>query len=140
MKSAICWIIGFGGALVTALWGGWTEGLMTLVILMGIDYCCGLIVAGVFHKSKKSDNGALSSIAGWKGIMRKFVTLLIVSVAYRIDVVVNTNYLRDAVTIAFSVNECISIIENAGLMGIPIPQKLRDAIEVLKDKQGLKSE
>lgn len=52
-------IIGFIGAFFTALFGGWTTGMITLLIFMGIDYLSGLVVAGVFQKSNKSENGAL---------------------------------------------------------------------------------
>ena len=94
----------------------------------------GLIVAGVFHTSEKTPNGALESTAGWKGLCRKGVTLLVVLVACRLDLVMGSNFIRDAVVIAFIANETISIIENAGLMGIPIPAVITKAIEVLKSK------
>ena len=105
---------------------------MTLVIFMGVDYLTGLIVAGLFHTSQKTENGRLESRAGWKGLCRKGVTLLIVLVACRLDLVIGSNFIRDAVVIAFIANETISIIENAGLMGVPIPAAIIDAIEVLK--------
>lgn len=101
---------------------------------MAIDYITGLIVAGVFNKSKKTDNGALESRAGWKGICRKGMTLLIVLIAHRLDLVMGSNFIRDVVVIAYIANEAISIIENAGLMGIPIPAIIVRAIEVLKNK------
>lgn len=101
---------------------------------MGVDYITGLILAGVFKKSPKTPNGALESRAGWKGLARKGITLLIVLVAYRLDQIINTSYIRDAVIIAFIANESISIIENAALMGIPIPKTITKAIELLKDK------
>ena len=101
---------------------------------MCIDYLMGLIVAGVFHQSKKSVNGALESRAGWKGLCRKGVTLLIVLVAVQLDKVLGSDFIRDAVIIGFVANEAISIIENAGLMGVPIPAVISNAIEVLKKK------
>ena len=101
---------------------------------MAIDYITGLIVAGVFHNSEKTANGALESRAGWKGLCRKGVTLLVVLVACRLDLVMGSNFIRDAVIIAFVANETISIIENAGLMGIPIPAAIMRAIEILKNK------
>ena len=107
---------------------------MTLMIFMGIDYVTGLIVAGVFHNSEKTTNGALESRVGWKGLCRKGVTLLIVLVGCRLDVVMGSNFIRDAVVIAFIANETISIIENAGLMGIPIPAAIMRAIDILKNK------
>ena len=120
------------GAMVASLFGGWTCAMTTLVIFMLIDYVSGLIVAGVFHASPKSSGGALSSAAGFKGICRKFVILLIVVVACRVDMLLNTNIIRDATCIGFCANELLSITENAGLMGIPLPRKLVDAIEVLR--------
>ena len=120
------------GAAITSLFGGWNGAMTTLVILMFIDYVTGIIVAGVFHASPKSSGGALSSAVGFKGICRKFVILLIVVVACRVDLLLDTNIIRDATCIGFCVNELVSITENAGLMGIPLPRKLVEAIEVLR--------
>ena len=120
------------GAAVASLFGGWTGAMPTLVILMLIDYVTGLIVAGVFHASPKSSRGALSRAVGFKGMCRQFVILLIVVVACRVDLLLNTNIIRDATCIGFCANELLSITENAGLMGIPLPRKLVDAIEVLR--------
>ena len=127
-------MIGVVGGFIASLFGGWDAALMTLVIFMGIDYVTGLIVAGVFHNSEKTANGALESRAGWKGLCRKGVTLLVVLVACRLDLVMGSNFIRDAVVIAFIANETISIIENAGLMGIPIPSAIMKAIDILKNK------
>ena len=120
------------GAAIASLFGGWTGAMTTLVILMFIDYITGIIVAGVFHASPKSSGGALSSAVGFKGICRKFVILLIVVVACRVDLLLDTNIIRDATCIGFCANELVSITENAGLMGIPLPRKLVEAIEVLR--------
>ena len=120
------------GAAIASLLGGWTGAMRTLVILMLIDYVTGIIVAGVFHASPKSSGGALSSAVGFKGICRKFVILLIVVVACRVDLLMDTNIIRDATCIGFCANELVSITENAGLMGIPLPRKLVEAIEVLR--------
>lgn len=120
--------------MIASLFGGWDAALVTLVIFMAIDYVTGLLVAGVFHNSGKTENGALESRAGWKGLCRKCITLLMVLVATRLDLVTGTNFIRDAVVIAFIANETISIVENAGLMGINIPPAITSAIEVLKKK------
>lgn len=140
MKQILCTTIGAVGSAITALFGGWDTGLQTLVIFMAIDYITGLIVAGFFHKSNKTETGALESLAGWKGLCRKGVTLLIVSVACRIDLLIGVTYVRDAVIIAFSANELISIVENAGLMGIPMPAVIRNAIDILQKKGSGKDE
>ena len=134
MKEGFCTIIGIVGGAIASLFGGWDAALVTLVIFMGIDYITGLIVAGVFHNSRKTESGSLESRAGFKGLCRKGVTLLIVLVACRLDLLINTTFIRDATVIAFVTNESISIIENAGLMGIPIPEILVKAIDVLKRK------
>lgn len=127
-------VIGIIGGAISAAFGGWSAALTTLIIFMAVDYITGLIVAGVFHNSGKSDSGALESRAGWKGLCRKGVTLLIVLVAAQLDRVIGTTFVRDAVIIAFIANETISIVENAGLMGVPIPSAITKAIEVLKNK------
>lgn len=134
MKLKLLTFIGLIGSWIASLFGGWDAALVTLIIFMGIDYVTGLIVAGVFHTSEKTENGALESRAGWKGLCRKGVTLLVVLVACRLDLVMGSNFIRDAVVIAFIANETISIIENAGLMGVPIPAVIVKAIEVLKKK------
>ena len=127
-------IIGAIGGFFTTLFGGWTAGMTTLVLFMGIDYVSGLVVAGVFQKSTKSESGALESRAGWKGLARKGMTLLFVLIAYRLDLLLCTNYIRDAVVIGFCANELVSIVENAGLMGLPLPSPIIRALEVLRNK------
>lgn len=133
-KLSFLSIMGVIGAFISTLFGGWDAALTTLVIFMAIDYVAGLVVAGVFHKSGKSTNGALDSHAGWKGICKKGMALLIVLIAVRLDLTIGTQYIKDAVVIAFIANEVISIIENAGLMGVPIPAVIVKAIDLLKSK------
>ena len=134
MKDGICTIVGVVGSAIASLFGGWDASLVTLIIFMAIDYVTGLLVAGVFHKSQKTENGSLESRAGWKGLCRKCITLLMVLVATRLDIVTGTSFIRDAVVIAFIANETISLVENAGLMGVPIPEVITSAIEVLKKR------
>lgn len=126
--------VGAVGAGISTAFGGWTSAMTTLLIFMSIDYLTGLMVAGVFKRSQKTKNGALESRAGFKGLCRKGVMLLIVLVACRLDIELHTTYIRDAVCIAFIVNETLSITENALLMGIPFPKALKNAIELLKAK------
>ena len=132
MKNIVCGAFGTVGATIAWLFGGWSMALTTLLIFMGIDYITGVIVAGVFHRSGKSKSGSLSSIAGIKGLAKKGMILLFVLVAYRLDLQLSTTYIKDAVCIAFIANELLSIIENAGLMGVPIPAMIVKAVEVLK--------
>lgn len=134
LKTMICTGIGVVGSTVAAAFGGWDAAMITLVSMMVIDYLTGVLVAGVFHNSPKTENGALESKAGWKGLCRKGMTLLIVLVAARLDIILGTGFIRDAVIIGYIANETISIIENAGLMGVPIPEAIKKAIEVLQQK------
>lgn len=101
---------------------------------MIIDYISGIIVAGVFKNSTKTSTGALESKAGWKGLCRKGMTLLFVLVAHRLDLAIGCSYIRDAVVIGFMANELISIVENSGLMGLPLPAVITKAIDILKQK------
>ena len=134
MKNVICAIFGIIGGFIANAFGGWSAALTTLLILMGVDYLSGLILAGVFHASPKSEDGTLESYAGWKGLVRKGMTLLIVLIGARLDMLLGVSYIRDAMVIAFCVNELLSIIENMGLMGVPMPEILTNAIEMLKSK------
>lgn len=136
IKNMILTILGVIGSVIAHYLGGWDTALQTLVLFMVLDYITGLIVAGVFHSSEKSQSGALESRAGFKGLIKKGMILLIVLVAARLDVVMNTDVVRNAVIIAFMANESISIIENVGIMGVPIPKALRNAIEVLQNQNG----
>ena len=134
MKNVICTSIGIAGSFIASLFGGWTASLTTLLIFMLIDYVSGLIVAGVFHNSPKTETGTLESRAGFKGLIRKGMILLLVLVGHRLDLAIGASYIRDAVCIAFMVNELISIVENAGLMGLPVPAIITNAIDILKKK------
>lgn len=138
MDNIRLWItgaVGAVGAAISTAFGGWTSAMTTLLIFMSIDYLTGIMVAGIFKRSQKTENGALESRAGFKGLCRKGVMLLIVLVACRLDIELHTTYIRDAVCIAFIANETISIIENAGLMRIPIPAPITRSIELLRNKE-----
>lgn len=134
MKETIATVTGFTAGLLSWLVGGFDTPVLALIICMAVDYVTGLIVAGVFHNSPKTTGGGLDSQVGWKGLARKFVTLLIVVIANLMDVMLGLAYIRDAVIIGFCANECISVLENAGHMGLPIPKVLIRAIEELSPK------
>ena len=134
VKTTVLTIAGVVGSFIASLFGGWTSDMQTLLILMGIDIVMGLLIAGFWKKSEKSTTGTINSLSMAKGLVRKGVYLLIILVAYRLDLSLNVEYIRTAVIIAFIVNEVISIIENAGIMGVPIPGVITRAIEVLRNK------
>ena len=126
------------GAWISELFGGWDTAIVTLMLFMALDYISGLIVAGVFHASDKTQSGKLDSTACWRGLLKKGMTLVVVLVAVRLDIVLGTSFVREAVVIAYIVNETISIIENAGRMGLPIPDTIMKAIEQLQGKTAQK--
>lgn len=134
MKNILCTLTGIVGSIISTLFGGWDTGIATLILFMAIDFISGIIVAAIFHNSKKTETGALESKAGWKGLCRKSMTLLFVLIAHRLDLAIGTTYIRDTVVIGFMANELISIIENAGLMGIPLPSVLTKGIDLLNQK------
>ena len=126
--------LGVIGSVIAGFFGGWTQACQTLVIFMGIDYISGIAVAGIFKKSSKTKSGALSSKYCWQGLSKKIMTLIFVGIGYQIDLLIGTTYLKDCICIAFIANELISIIENAGLMGVPLPSVITKAIDILKNK------
>ena len=134
MRAALCTTIGVIGSGIAALFGGWDVSLQCLLWFMAIDYISGLIVAGVFKKSNKTDAGGLESRAGFKGLCRKAAVLALVLMAHYLDMVVGTGFARDAVCIGFIVNEGLSILENVGLMGITYPAAIRKALDVLSQR------
>ena len=105
------------------------EGLMVaLIALIILDYISGVIAAAVEKR--------LSSEMGAKGIAKKIFMLLIVALANTVDInVLGDGHVLKTVTVVFYIcNECISLIENAGRIGVPVPKKLLDVLEQLRDK------
>lgn len=136
MKNWIFSAFGVVGGFIASLFGGWTAALTTLVICMAIDYITGLIVGGLFHKSPKTETGTLESRAGWKGLVKKLTSLAFVAIGYRLELMTGQAFVKDAVCVFFVCNEVLSIVENAGLMGVPIPTPIRKAINLLQNKGG----
>lgn len=126
------------GAFVTALFGEWDGALLTLLLFMAADWLTGLIVAGVFHRSPKSRNGALESRIGLKGLCRKGAMLLVVLIAYRLDLMAGLHgVLRTAAIVALVCNEALSVLENVGLMGVEYPAIIDRVIrQLLGEKSG----
>ena len=135
VKTGVLATIGITFGWVCNALGGADGVLMALMILMLIDYSSGMFVALVFKKSPKTSSGAASSNAGFKGICKKIMMLLIVLLAYRMDILLGMDYIRSATIMAFLVNEGVSITENAGLMGVPVPLPLKNAIDLLSAKE-----
>lgn len=135
LKVGIFGVLGVVGSCIAQLFGGWTADLTTLLFCMLVDYVTGIVVAAYFNNSPKTENGALSSKAGFRGLVKKTAILLCVIIAYRLDVTLGISYIKTAAVIAFIANEMVSIIENMGLMGVPIPPAILKAIDVLRNKK-----
>lgn len=136
VKVSVLGIAGVIGSIIANALGGWDMALRVLVSFMAADYITGLIVAGVFKRSQKTESGGLESKTGFTGLCKKGMILGIVFIAAQLDLLSGTEMIRDAVIIGYIVNEAVSIIENAGLMGVPIPPAIVKAVELLKNKEG----
>lgn len=137
--AAVYTAVGTLGSVVVYLLGGWDTAIQTLAILMLIDYITGVMLA-ILNKSKKSPKGGLSSEAGFKGIFKKAGMLLVVIVANRIGVLADSDAIRNVCVIVLVANEGLSIIENLGTMGVPVPKILINFIEALKQSDDKKVE
>lgn len=131
--------IAAGGAFLAEALGGWDTALQTLVVLMAIDYLTGILCAWIWKKSPKTRDGSFESKASLKGLIRKGGILLVVLIATRLDQLMGTDVTRLAVLLFFIANEGFSIIENLGIMGVPMPAAVKNAFTLLRE-QGEQSE
>ena len=134
VKNGVLAALAAVGSWVANALGGWDASMQVLVALMVADYLTGVLVAAVWHKSSKSSSGTLNSVAGFKGILKKCMILLLVWIGVLLDDATGANYIRMAVILFFIGNEGISLLENLGLMGVPFPAFLRRALEALRDQ------
>lgn len=128
--------------LIFAAIGGWLgyflggcDGLLyALLAFVVLDYITGIMCAVVDKK--------LSSAVGFKGICRKVLIFTLVGVGHILDthVIGTGSVLRTAVIFFYLSNEGISLLENAGHLGLPIPQKLKSILEQLHDRSEKKDE
>lgn len=125
----------FISAVLGYLLGGWDFMLQLLVMFIVIDYISGIIVAIVFKKSPKTENGAAETKVGFKGLVRKVCILLLVMMVTRLEATLgDTTFCRNTIIIFFVANEGLSILENFVLMGIKYPKFIKNALEVLLKK------
>ena len=116
--------------------GGWLGGflggcdglLYALVLFVVVDYITGVMCAAADHK--------LSSEVGFKGICRKVLIFLLVGIGHVLDtqIIGTGSVLRTAVIFFYLSNEGVSLLENAGHLGLPIPEKLKVVLEQLHDR------
>ena len=134
LKITVSTAVGAVGATLSTILGGWSSGLTTLGIFMVIDIITGLLVAGVFHKSKKTEGGAIESNTMFKGLCKKIIMIMLIVVAHRLDTELGIAWIRTGTIWAFTANEGISIVENAALAGIKRLEFLSKALEVMNSK------
>ena len=134
VKNGVLAALAAVGSWIANSLGGWDASMQVLVALMVADYLTGVLVAAVWHKSSKSSSGTLNSVAGFKGILKKCMILLLVWIGVLLDQALGSAYARTAVVLFFVGNEGISLLENLGLMGVPFPAFLRRALEALRDQ------
>ena len=125
MKFLAAWLVVLGGFLF-----GKFDGLMwALVTFIVLDYLTG-VLAAVSRKELSSETGA-------KGIAKKLLIFVIIIIANIVDgqVIGESHVLRSITVMFYIANESISILENAGSLGVPIPKKILSVLEQLKDRQ-----
>ena len=132
LKNIVSVTTGAIGTLLINLIGKPTDDLIILIVLMIIDLIVGFLVSAIWQKSSKTDSGKLSSTVMFKGITKKFFTLVIVVIAYQLDILLVMNVIRHIVIIAFIVEEVLSITENIAMTGIKIPSIITKALDVLE--------
>lgn len=127
MENAVKLLAGAAGACASFLFGGWSAALGTLFFFVFADYLTGVFAAG--------SKGELSSKAGVKGISKKVFIFLLVAVAHHVDLYLGAgSTFRDGTVVFFVANEALSILENTGRMGVPVPPKFAEMIETLRGK------
>lgn len=128
LEATIGGVTGVFGGLITALYGEWTHALDVLLIAMTIDYLTGVLAAAISPYKK------IDYKVGMKGIAKKATILLIVAMGHLADEVLNTDIIMAAVTYAYLANEGLSIIENAGVAGVPVPNVVKMAYQTISEK------
>ena len=129
-------VVGAIGGVFTLILGTWTIAITIMCICMGADIVTGVTVAKFFMASPKTESGGYSSREVRKGLMRKGGMCLVVLIAHYVDLLIGTQYIRDAVVVFTIFNEIMSILENVALMGVPIPKILLKGLDVLHEKTG----
>lgn len=130
-KDAACAVFAGIGAWIAQIYGGWTQAMTALVVFVIADVATGLL-CGLAQKSPNTDGGGLSSKVMREGAAKKVEIFFILLIAAWLDIAMHVTIWKDAACIYYIAEEGLSILENAGALGLPIPDKLKSAIEALK--------
>lgn len=133
MQNVLRVLAALGGA-AAGLFTRSPVGLRLLLLLMLLDYVSALALAAL-GKSPKSDGGAISSKVGFIGLARKAMILILVLLSAILDQMTGSSACVGAVTLFYTVNEAISILENAVILGVPVPRRLSQALDVVRRRQ-----
>ena len=136
LKIYVMIFIGAIGSVTSKIIGGWTNDAITLLYCMLADLTLGVIISLLFRKSPKTQSGGINSNIFIKGFFKKICMLIMVGVGFRMDILLGLGYIRTGVVLSLILNEIISITENIGIMGVPLPKKLKNAIDILQKKEG----
>ena len=128
-------VVAAAAGFVAGLFGEWTVAMTVLVVLMVVDYITGCL-CGFFGKSGKTESGRWLSSAAFKGLLHKGLIMLVILVAAQLDLVVaaGTSTFKTMAVFYYISCEGLSVVENIGLLGLPLPPFLKNALEVLKSK------
>ncbi len=129
--NKVVWFIGGIVSLIFLITGGEDKMMSCLIILMTIDYLTGVAKAFIIEK--------VNSKAGFKGLLKKMVMICVIVLAYQIDLLFDNKFAIKSLTVGILIsNEGLSILENASICGIPIPEKLKNMLEQYKDSKNKK--
>jgi toxin secretion/phage lysis holin len=118
--------VAFVGSIGAYLFGGWSELLALFFFVVIVDYITG-VLAAITEKN-------LSSSVGYKGLVKKFGMVIVVAMAYQLDKFTGTNVIMTGAIFFFVANELVSITENYGRIGLPLPPQIKNVIKILRDK------
>ncbi|MGU3469882.1 holin family protein [Paenibacillus sp. D51F] len=132
-QNVINTVAGIAAGLISYAFGSWSQELAFLSLLIALD-----IVTGLTASVRKGSG--LSSAVGALGLAKKGLTFLVILLAHRMDVLAGTDVIMVAAVWFYVANELVSVTENFGRAGLPLPDRLKDAITVLKAKGGVKDD
>jgi toxin secretion/phage lysis holin len=116
----------FVGSAIGYFFGEWSQLLMLFFFVIIMDYITG-VMAAIIERN-------VSSAIGFKGLIKKFAMILVIALAYQLDKFTGQNVIMTGAIFFFIANELVSITENYGRIGLPLPPQVKNVIKILRDK------